>query len=168
MYDPSHQNEIQMRDQTRSSLRDAHLKSPTAALAKALQCLEQSEGELAARSEWSFENVGLHVFAVFAFAFGGMNFQDDVDENVSVTSGSMSPDLGDVWMYGCPKRPYWDSDFEVWTEGEELSENNEEVSKLNTKGLQKVWARPCWEGMCHFSGFSGCRGNAGQQLEHFQ
>ena len=92
-----------------------------------------------------------------------MNFQDDLAENVSVTSGSMSPDL----VYGCPNSPDWDSDIDDWTEDEEFSENNKELGEVNTKGLQKVWEWPCWEGM-FFSGSVGCRGSAhdSQQLEH--
>ena len=80
----------------------------------------------------------------------------------------MSPDLGDMWKYGCPKSPDWDSDLDVWTEGEEFSEDNEEISKVNTKGLQKVWDGPCWD--VSFSGSLGCRRNAhdGQQLGTFQ
>ena len=39
------------RDQIRLGLWQAHLKSPVAALAKALECLEQNEGELLMTSE---------------------------------------------------------------------------------------------------------------------
>ena len=42
------------------------------------------------------------------------------------------------------------TDIDVWTEGEEFSENNEEVSKVNMKSLQKVWEGPCREGMWIF------------------
>ena len=43
--DPNHQKEIETRDQIRLNLWAIHLKSPAAALAKALECLEQGEGE---------------------------------------------------------------------------------------------------------------------------
>ena len=33
-----------------------------------------------------------------------------VDDNVSILSGSLSPDLWDLWRYGCPRSPDWDSD----------------------------------------------------------
>ena len=64
-----------------------------------------------------------------------MHFQSDVDESVSVTSGSMPPDLGDMWKYGCPKSPDWSSDIDVWTEGEEFSEDV-------TRNLRQVWEGP--------------------------
>ena len=32
----------------------------------------------------------------FAIAVGGMEIQGDVDENISISSGSLSPDLGDI------------------------------------------------------------------------
>ena len=78
-------------------------------------------------------------------------FQADVDEHVSVSSGILSPALGDVWRYGCPKKsPNWDSDIGVWAGSEGIDEDNEEVSEVNTKGLRKVWEGPCWEGMWPF------------------
>ena len=30
-----------------------------------------------------------------------------------VSSGSMSPDFGEMWRYGCPKSPDWDGDLEL-------------------------------------------------------
>ena len=36
-------------------------------------------------------------------------------ENEAGSSGR-SPDLGDMWRYGCPQNPDWDSDVESWTE----------------------------------------------------
>ena len=35
------------------------------------------------------------------------------DENASISCGSMSPDLGEMWRYGCPKSPDWDSEMDV-------------------------------------------------------
>ena len=46
MMTQNHQKEIQTRDQIRLNLWANHLQSPTAALAKALKCLEQGEGLL--------------------------------------------------------------------------------------------------------------------------
>ena len=37
----------------------------------------------------------------------------DADENNSVSSGGLSPDLGDTWKYGCPKSVDWDSGIDV-------------------------------------------------------
>ena len=33
-----------------------------------------------------------------------------IDDNVSMSSGSLSPDLEDLWKYGCPRSPDWDSE----------------------------------------------------------
>ena len=46
----------------------------------------------------------------------------------------MSPDLGDMSKYGCPKSPDWGSDIDVWTEGEEFSEDV-------TRNLRQVLGR---------------------------
>ena len=51
-YDTNHQQEFETRAQFRLNLWAIHLKSPTAALAKALECLEQGESIPAATSEW--------------------------------------------------------------------------------------------------------------------
>ena len=61
------------------------------------------------------------------------------EETASVSSGSLSPDFGDTWRYGCPKSPDWDSDVESWTESEgtsssELREHNVESLALNVVG----------------------------------
>ena len=42
-------------------------------------------------------------------------------ENEAGPSASQSPDLGDMWRYGCPESLDWDSDFESWTESEGTS-----------------------------------------------
>ena len=51
------------------------------------------------------------------------------------SSGGQSPDLGDMWKYGCPTSPDWDSDVESWTESEgtssEQCEHNVESFALN-------------------------------------
>ena len=44
------------------------------------------------------------------------------DDNASMSSGSMSPDLGEMWRYGCTKSPDWDSEVEVCSVEEEGSE----------------------------------------------
>ena len=46
-------------------------------------------------------------------------------ESASGSSGSQSPDLGDMWRYGCPKKPrIVDSDDESWSESEGLSSSD--------------------------------------------
>ena len=52
------------------------------------------------------------------------------------SSGCQYPDPGDLWRYGGPKSPDWDSDVESWTEGEgtsssEQCEHNVESLALN-------------------------------------
>ena len=31
-------------------------------------------------------------------------------DNASISSGSLSPDLGEMWKYGCPRSLDWDSE----------------------------------------------------------
>ena len=50
---------------------------------------------------------------------GYSEFDDDGD---SVPSGSMSPDLGEMWRYGCPTSLDWDSEMEVNFVEEEVGE----------------------------------------------
>ena len=55
------------------------------------------------------------------------------------SSGSQSPDLGDMWRYGCPKSLDWGSDGESWSASEGLSssdsrEHNVESLALNVIG----------------------------------
>ena len=76
----------------------------------------------------------------FALAFGGMEFHGDVVENISMSSGSLSLAFEDMWRNGCTESPDWDSDIDMWTEGEEISEDD-------TRSLQQVWRGPCWEGL---------------------
>ena len=89
-----------------------------------------------------------------------MEFQGDVDENISVSGGNLSPDFGDTCRYGCPRSHDWDSDIDVWAGNKGLDEDNKEISEENTKGLRKVWEGPCCEGRWPFSRSLGCRGNA--------
>ena len=61
------------------------------------------------------------------------------EENASVSSGSLSPRLGDTWRYGCPKSPDWDSDVDSWTDSEgtsssQLCEHNVESPALHIIG----------------------------------
>ena len=44
-------------------------------------------------------------------------FSRDGDAYISMSSGSLSPDLGDAWRYGCPRSPDWDSDIDLWGRG---------------------------------------------------
>ena len=55
------------------------------------------------------------------------------------SSGRQSPDLGDIWKYGCPKRPDWEGDVESWTGSEgtpssEQCDHNVESRVLSVMG----------------------------------
>ena len=45
-------------------------------------------------------------------------------EGASGSGGSQSLDSGDMWRYGCPKSPDWDSDGESWSESGGLSSSD--------------------------------------------
>ena len=36
-------------------------------------------------------------------------------------SGGQTPDLGDMWRYGCPASPMWKSEDDAWSEDESVS-----------------------------------------------
>ena len=36
--------------------------------------------------------------------------QEEIEDINSASSDSLSPDLGEVWQYGCPHSPMWDSE----------------------------------------------------------
>ena len=54
------------------------------------------------------------------------------------SSGSQSPDLGDMWKYSCPKSRGWEGDVESWTGSEDTSseqcEHNAESRALSVPG----------------------------------
>ena len=77
-----------------------------------------------------------------------MNGDLEVLVHMSLPFGSTSPDLGDMWKYGCPKSPDWD-DIGVWAGSEGIDEDIEEITEVNTKGLAKSWEGP-WEAMWPF------------------
>ena len=67
--------------------------------------------------------------------------------HMSLPFGSMFPELGDMWKYGCPKGGIATSAFGQEARG--FDKDNEEVSEVNTKGLRKVWEGP-EKGCGHF------------------
>ena len=54
------------------------------------------------------------------------------------SSGSQSPDLGDMWRYGCPKSPDWDGDVESWTESEGTSSSEQCEHNVESLALSAV------------------------------
>ena len=59
---------------------------------------------------------------------------DDID---SLSSGSMSPDLGEMWRQGCPKSPEWEGDLELGSADEEEEGDNAGSSdEMEDEGLK--------------------------------
>ena len=51
-------------------------------------------------------------------------------------SGCRTPDLGDMWSFGCPKSPMWESEDEAWSKDESVSlKNNVFNDALHVIGL---------------------------------
>ena len=63
------------------------------------------------------------------------------EDNVSISSGGLSPDLGDIWRCGCPRSLDWDSDSDIAERAD-----NEEVSEYVT-----------WNVRCGMEGLFGNR-----------
>ena len=68
------------------------------------------------------------------------------DNNDTVSSRSMSPDLGDVWRYGCRRSPDWDGDVELDSDEEEQEEDRESVGDH----LRQVIESPLWASVRDF------------------
>ena len=50
-----------------------------------------------------------------------------VDDDVSISSGSLSPELEEMWRYGCPKSPDWDSESDgIIVDGTDEKERSEQ------------------------------------------
>ena len=45
--------------------------------------------------------------------FSTRGYSENVDDIDSMSSGSMSPDLGDLWHRGCPESPEWEGELEL-------------------------------------------------------
>ena len=58
------------------------------------------------------------------------------------SSGSLSPELGDMWKYGCPNRYDWDGDVESWTESEGTSSSEQCGHSVESLALKCCGARP--------------------------
>ena len=59
--------------------------------------------------------------------WGYPEFNDDGD---FVSSGSMSLDLGEMWRYGCPRSPDWDSELDMNSVEEEEEERESVMDHL--------------------------------------
>ena len=59
-------------------------------------------------------------------------------EDEAGSSGSQSPDLGDMWGYGCQKSSDWDSDVESWTESEGIFSSDQCEHDVESLALNVV------------------------------
>ena len=64
-----------------------------------------------------------------------------VGDNVSISSGSLSPSLGEMWRYGCPRSPDWDSHGDGGGEIDDGAEEKE-VSEKVTSNTRYVLEGP--------------------------
>ena len=62
------------------------------------------------------------------------------DENNSVSSGSLSLDLGDMWRHGCPRSPDRDGDIDVWADSEhDMTHLRQVLGGRPGKGHGRFW-----------------------------
>ena len=88
-----------------------------------------------------------------------------MDHIDSVSSGSMSPDLGDMWCQGCPESPEWEGELELDSEDEEEEGDNAgSADESEDKGLEdylkQLIESPLWVLVRDFPLFSRCLCNA--------
>ena len=83
-------------------------------------------------------------------------------EGEAGSSGSQSPDSGDMWRYGCPKSPDWDGDVKSWTQSEGTSSS--ERTQRGKPGSKFFGARPVadWERALFLPDEGGAGDAAGQ------
>ena len=78
-----------------------------------------------------------------------MDLTDDFEGNIFMSSGSLSPDMEDMWVYGCPKSPNWDSEVDLGTEGEESNagtSSDDEYEEHNVVNLSLEVVVQGWSG----------------------
>ena len=80
---------------------------------------------------------------------------ETVDDTDSMSSRSMSPDLGDMWRQGCPKSPEWEGEVELDSADEEKEGDNAGAADENEGGgledhLKQVIECPVWVLVCDF------------------
>ena len=56
--------------------------------------------------------------------FPAQGYPKTVDDIDSLSSGSMSPDLGEMWRQGCPKSPEWEGELELGSADEDEEGDN--------------------------------------------
>ena len=63
-------------------------------------------------------------------------YHQTVDDSDSVSSGSMSPDLGDLWRQGCSQSPEWEGEWELDFTEEEEGEVASHEEEIEGEGLE--------------------------------
>ena len=86
---------------------------------------------------WSPSSSRGHVIGPAADSRDMTSLKDTLKAPVRSRSGASPADLGEVWRYGCPKSPGWDSDI-----GERADE--EEVSEYVVWNMRHVLEGPLW------------------------
>ena len=65
------------------------------------------------------------------------------DENAFRSSSDSSPDLGDMWRYGCPKSPVWSSNGVEWAGSKDASSleyHKHNVGNLTIEVVRQNWS----------------------------
>ena len=65
----------------------------------------------------------------------------DID---SMSRGSTSPDLGDLWRQGCPESPQWEGGLELDSDGDERDSADESSDGGPKECLSPVCDSPLW------------------------
>ena len=73
------------------------------------------------------------------FITWGYSVRDDID---SMSSGSMSPDLGDTWHHGLPMSPQWECGLELDSDNDNEDENERDES--HEAGDTMIPSRNCF------------------------
>ena len=56
----------------------------------------------------------------------------------SLEIGCATPDLGDIWRFGCPKIPMWESEGEAWSENESVSSSDSRENNVSNGALHVI------------------------------
>ena len=70
---------------------------------------------------------------------------DFLAEKGTKPSDGEFPDVGDMWKYGYPKGPTWESEDEDWSEDESVSSSMGSLASLtyHLAGRGTTWSRSC-------------------------
>ena len=60
------------------------------------------------------------------------------DEGRGGESGCQTLELGDMWRFGCPKSPMWESEGEAWSENESVSSSDSRENNVSNGALHVI------------------------------